>query len=893
MQTRDKMFQNKFLYFSLTILLLFSISHEEDENTNYFFTMYPSHNNKSSYLIHSFTPYSEHLTIDLSSENSDSIKKESISDYSNSQSSIIFYKQDYLVKTCFSDNKIVEVIPLEQIDKNYKSDSEIKTKYTYTQSGLKISQNLKFCYSNIVANPDNSKIKDENVIITYWVEINYDGSYTHKSIFFYPVKKQFSKVYNLISNSLFPLSKRYPVHCTVFRDKDIFCSYYDLTLNNQFVIETNKIPKESTKNPSVHFVLSDFGQINGKNMLPISLNKQMKSIFGGYYDIFLAEFSEKEYNNKKVNNTVVLYSLYRKSLHASLVPMFSGLGLDLFYGINIRDDYIETNLFNYLLEGNEMVFVFVYGNTLEAIRVNYSKEFNVFKKYHDFGELGYYSTKLDNCKNPKFMQSTYVNSTIKYTEQEKLLVQSHTRQYIYEKDIVSVLSCENEQGKISYIPKIIQPPQCLIDLDILNGHEIHKINFYLNIDAIIYDIYNDIRLKSFRNVGIMFYPIEKNYMGLISYEIKLRSKTNYTIPRMNQVYYDITHIRFERLVPRYVPFFNKQFHFKYRLFNQQTSSPNTINKLSSSVCYFQIKFFPWDNPNKNDTQSYQYSTYKIPSTQETEVPPIDPSIYPEIDEVCKISECSVCIKTNVKNNYNGFICQKCDNSELSVMIPDINIKSETYGACICNISLGFKKDPVINTCYCQDDNAYYKSTNLCWPLDILENGPYYTDKVDDITEIPIYDDCYYSCAKCSKAGNATHHNCDKCREGFVHIDDDKTNCYNKSELGDGYHEEDKDTYIKCHDNCISCTQKPSGEKQYCTECRNNVSYFIRENPEDEYFNCFSEKCDKKNLLFKYDINSHECIKNCDDGVKPYNNQKVCLLKCTNDFPYLDEETKMC
>ena len=131
MQNGDKMFQNKILYFFFIILLLFSISYEEDDKSNYFFTMYPSHNNKSSYLIHTFTPYSEHLTIDLSSENSDSIKKETISDYSNSQSSIIFYKEDYLVKTCFSENKIVEIIPLEQIDKNYKSEDQIKIKYTY------------------------------------------------------------------------------------------------------------------------------------------------------------------------------------------------------------------------------------------------------------------------------------------------------------------------------------------------------------------------------------------------------------------------------------------------------------------------------------------------------------------------------------------------------------------------------------------------------------------------------------------------------------------------------------------------------------------------------------------------------------------------------------------
>jgi hypothetical protein len=267
--------------------------------------MYPSHNDKTSYLLHSFTPYEEHLTIDLSEEDqSKAIKKEIISDFSNSISSIFFYKEDYLIKTCFGSNKIVEIIPLEEINFDYKDDLQIKTKFVYTQLGLQISQNLKYCYSTIVTNPDTSKIKDQDVIITYWVEINSDNSYSHKALLFYPIKKEFSKVYTLKSNLLFPLNKRYPIHCTTFRSKDIFCSYYDLDLNNQYVIETNKLPYENIYKPSVHFVLSDIGLINGKNMLPISLNRQQKSIFGGYYDVFLAEFSEKEYGYKNKDHFI-------------------------------------------------------------------------------------------------------------------------------------------------------------------------------------------------------------------------------------------------------------------------------------------------------------------------------------------------------------------------------------------------------------------------------------------------------------------------------------------------------------------------------------------------------------------------------------------------------------
>ena len=873
------------------ILIIFPLSHGQNDKSNYFFSMYPSQNKNKSYIIYSLTPFSEKLTIDLSVEESNKIiKKEQIPDISNNISSIIFYKEEFLVKTCFGANKVVEIIPTKEIDKTY---NEINNRYIYSENGLQISKNLKYCFSTIVANPDTSKIKDENIIVTYWVMIKEDGTYNHKCIFFYPYLKKFSSVYNLISNKEFPLSKRYPIHCTTFRYRDIFCSYYDLDLNNQYVIETNKIPKQSSKNPSVYFVLSDFGQINGKNMLPISLNKQNKSIFGGYYDVFLAEFGEKkDVNDNKENKTVILYSLYRKSLHASLVPMFSLF--DTFFGINIRDDYIETNLFNYVLEGNEMVFIFIYNNVLQAIRVDYSQEFNIFKKYNDFGELGYYSTKLVNCKNPKYMQSTFINNTIKYNDEEKQIVKNGTRQYILEMDIVSLLSCEDEQGRVNYETNIIKLPQCLVDLDSMNSHEIHKINFYLNISAIIYDIYDDIRLKSFRNVGIMFYPIEHNYLGLLFYQIKLRSKKDYIVPKANQIYYDITHIRFERIRPKYVPYFTKPFHLKYRLFNVETKEEKTINKISSNICFFQIKFFPYNEfPNGNPPKLPS----NIPNTylNEQGTNSIDPNTNVDPDDVCSITSCSLCLKTNIKNNYNGFICQYCDSSELEVMIPDTNEKSETFGACICNITLGFRKDPVINTCYCQDDNAYYKSTNLCWPLMILENGPYFTDKIDDITEIPIYEDCYFSCAKCSKKGNETNHNCEKCKEGFAYIDDDTSNCYNKSNLKEGYHQVDNDRYIKCHDNCISCTQKPSRNQQFCTECRNNVSYYLKENTQDEFFNCFSEKCDLHNpsLLFNNHINSHECVKDCKNGFKPYNNQKICLNKCSDKFPYLDEETNLC
>ena len=126
-------------------------------------------------------------------------------------------------------------------------------------------------------------------------------------------------------------------------------------------------------------------------MLPISLNKQIKSIFGGYYDIFLAEFSKKKISIIIIMKIKQLFYIHYIGKAYMQVQYRCFLYLIYLFWINKRDDYIEANLINYFLKGNEMVFIFIYNNFLQAIRVDYSKEFHIFKRYKDFGELGYYS----------------------------------------------------------------------------------------------------------------------------------------------------------------------------------------------------------------------------------------------------------------------------------------------------------------------------------------------------------------------------------------------------------------------------------------------------------------------------------------------------------------------
>ena len=104
------------------IFFSFSINRVLKDNEVYFFNMYPSQSNQTPYIIYANTPFSELLTFNTSDENS-KIISEKIDEFTYSNiSSLFFYKNQYLVKTCFGPDKIVEIIPKEDIDKKKRPE---------------------------------------------------------------------------------------------------------------------------------------------------------------------------------------------------------------------------------------------------------------------------------------------------------------------------------------------------------------------------------------------------------------------------------------------------------------------------------------------------------------------------------------------------------------------------------------------------------------------------------------------------------------------------------------------------------------------------------------------------------------------------------------------------
>ena len=194
----------------ISLLDLF-VSYKQEEDKNYF-QLSPS---EKPYQLDIYNLNKEYITINSTeSENMKIIKQTTKEDEIpiKDLSSIIVYKNQFIVKTCFGPNKIVEIIdeenqvltPNDDYFKNVKNNLE----------------NIKYCYSTSIANP---YLPSEFTIVTYWTELKIQNGkeiYTHKSILFIPRTKTFSKIYTLDSKG----DNFYAQDCTNIGNKYIYCN---------------------------------------------------------------------------------------------------------------------------------------------------------------------------------------------------------------------------------------------------------------------------------------------------------------------------------------------------------------------------------------------------------------------------------------------------------------------------------------------------------------------------------------------------------------------------------------------------------------------------------------------------------------------------------------------
>ena len=413
---------------------------------------------------------------------------------------------------------------------------------------------------------------------------------------------------------------------------------------------------------------------------PISIGLGIHdSIEGGYFDVFLTQYHDK------INSaTFLLSSLYRKSFHSTYIFKFNFFRR--YYGINIENQYIEPNLFNILIpSSNDLITVYIMKNNNKNLLIMSRFNLTYTTQSHSFIEMSIsnYLREGDICSEPKYMQSIFVNSFINYSNKDKEIINNNgiNNYYKYQKDIVSLISCKNNQNGITYDTKKIIIPQCLKALDEINGKDKHILRFESDKNSITFDIYNDPNYASLRDVGIEFIyesPILINY--------KLKGATNFRALNKNEyntTINGITHIKFFKTpnIKSSIPLY-----FYYRL-KKTDSSGNSIRcHLSSDRC--ELEFHTSSD--------------------------------------CIVQYCKYCLDNE---------CQECEDIEGLIL-------NKTLNKCMCDEEKGFNPVPdIINKmCVCKSGYSFYKNTKVCKENTILQKY-FCSNRTDDVSLIPIYDDC--------------------------------------------------------------------------------------------------------------------------------------------------------
>ena len=720
------------IFFIFLLLIIQKIKSDESNEQKYYFQLYPSLDREEPYYLYAQNNKNIIVINSTDGENMNIIEKEAIQEnkYGNI-SSVYLIDDDYLVKTCFGPNKLMEV------------QNKNKGKFIYFYNNF---QKIKYCYSTKIYNPYiNKTYPDEYVIITYWTEIdeNNKEKYYHKSILFYPQSNSFGDELILSSGEKFNVNLFYPEKCDTFQNFNIFCVIHfspessDDTriLGNHYIIETKYLllDAEFHKNSSIYLVYSNSKLTAYSYLVPISLNKIVNIPLYGKGNIYITQYHE--YKEDGSGKTLFLYSYYIKNNYRiSYVSYYESL--NYFYGINIQDIYINPNLFNHLfVNGDELIVLYIFKDiqtSLFLTRFNVTSDINHLHK--GFKNVSSYTYRnIDICEDPKSLKSIYINSFIKYDNKDKIIINENSNKnyYKYKKDIGVLISC-SENNEVTYKSIKIDLPQCLNTLDEINGNSRHIIKFDDSHTEEIFDLYGDPNLFSLRNVEINFIP-SKTFSFLFLMQIKINGENNFKNITYNVDYKNVSHIKFIRKYS----LSTKPIILNYRLKQNVIIKEKYVSRLISDFCELSFEI------NNNN-------------------------------EKCDIDFCEIC-----KNQETCQICSNITNAEL---LNDENIRSESYGKCICNENKGFKKIPnnKINMCICKDDYSFYRDTEECKSNEELKNMPTYINDKDEISGIDIYEDCYYTCKKCSKGGfSYDEQNCDECKEGYIL---EGNNCYDPDDL---------------------------------------------------------------------------------------------------------------
>ena len=816
----------------LIYIFITVVSYKTEEDKNYF-QLYPSEDKEKPYLFHVYNLKSQFLTVN-STEGDDMKIIENITRTHEAViknlSSVILYNDTFLVKTCFGPNKIVEIID--------EKNQPYTPKDVYFKSVKNNLENIKYCYSTTFKNP--YKVT-EHVIATYWTDIKVEGGkeiYTHRVILFFPKNVSFSEIYDLKTNG----HNFYAQSCTNLRSKFIYCNMdqsIEISKRYHFSIISDFLNADNIKiSFKLVYVFARFS--NTIYHKPIGIYKYFYSKTGRYADYFLTE-----YHDEKNSKTRLMTSVYVNYNPYSFILRFEDM--DIYKGINIEDTYINPNLFNHLLPNmDELIVLYIMKgvggkNLLLLNKYDYTKELKYKTKFDKYSLSNY--LRDDICKNPKYMQSTFINSFISYDTHDKGIIGDNkdNKYFVYQRDIATFISCNDENGNNFYQAKKIQLPQCLNVLNQINGKSNLLIFPNDENDVKITLDFDEPNYKSLRNVEIEFFDSYIYNRYIVVQGVKNGDRLypiNKTVTLNN-----IERLEFSRTMNYRI---GKIYQIPYRI--KQTGSFGVSNTchLTSDICYFEF--------------------YYGKGKDGKDIPPEDIECQ-NCEEYLTTHKCNIC------KNITGLI-----------------VKNEGCG-CECDEEKGFKKDLItvndISSCVCKDGYSFYKNIEKCLPNPSPNNTEICVIGKAEVSLIDIYNNRTEGITAHYEDGKLT---CNENSGDNRPIDEEKI-WFNLGEDEYFYWEKiSKCVYIIYNNSIVMYSNRD--DCKYNDENRDDYNDIFKINNESDYYSLLNGSYEyqindnKSSLIKKNNNKTFYIINNYTSNLKEFSSVKLsekCIEKVKEKY----------
>ena len=231
----------------------------------------------------------------------------------------------------------------------------------------------------------------------------------------------------------------------------------------------------------------------------------------------------------------------------------------------------------------------------------------------------------------------------------------------------------------------------------------------------------------------------------------------------------------------------------------------------------------------------------------------------------------------------------CVNSCDSCYLDENDYYEKCYSTCAKCTKGGNSTNH--NCTKCIDNYHFiYNKTGQCISEFEKPDDTYYEEENDT------YNKCYDTCSKCSGAGNSSYHNCVKCAPGYHWIYNQPTFCIpDKDKPNDTYYDEDDDTFKKCYERCSKCSKGGDVLNHNCDECaKDSNGQYIYHFTIDKEKQCINENETEHDYYVDNDTNTYrECHKNCYKCTQGGSDTNNNCVQCNTYYHFIYNQTGQC